>query len=110
MFRSILIPASVASALPSLSLFSLTQLSAAADLILRCDGRRLKIARLPAFADFMKLGREREGAIFLDIGCCCMYSPRSRHSQSPAHSSLTTPFDSWKRCQKGYRRRMAFAE
>ncbi|KAI0770379.1 hypothetical protein C8Q74DRAFT_1218729 [Fomes fomentarius] len=31
---------------------------------------KLKIARLPGYPQFIKLGREREGAIFLDMGCC----------------------------------------
>ncbi|TFY76056.1 hypothetical protein EWM64_g7955 [Hericium alpestre] len=30
----------------------------------------LKISRLPAYPNLLKLGKEREGAIFLDIGCC----------------------------------------
>lgn len=35
---------------------------------------RLKIARLPGYPQFIKLGREREGAIFLDMGCCCEWA------------------------------------
>ncbi|TBU48535.1 hypothetical protein BD309DRAFT_949327 [Dichomitus squalens] len=31
---------------------------------------RLKIARLPAYPQFIELGKQREGAIFLDMGCC----------------------------------------
>ncbi|KAI0066450.1 hypothetical protein BV25DRAFT_1380752 [Artomyces pyxidatus] len=31
---------------------------------------RLKIARLSPYPDLLKLGKERKGAIFLDIGCC----------------------------------------
>jgi len=31
---------------------------------------KLKISRLPAYDQLLKLGKEREGAIFLDIGCC----------------------------------------
>ncbi|KAH9922698.1 uncharacterized protein B0H18DRAFT_1016496 [Fomitopsis serialis] len=31
---------------------------------------RLKISRLPAYPKLLRLGKEREGAIFLDIGCC----------------------------------------
>ncbi|EED81259.1 predicted protein [Postia placenta Mad-698-R] len=31
---------------------------------------RLKISRLPAYQQLLILGKEREGAIFLDIGCC----------------------------------------
>ncbi|KAI0308315.1 hypothetical protein B0F90DRAFT_1834014, partial [Multifurca ochricompacta] len=31
---------------------------------------RLKISRIFPYQDLLKLGREREGAIFLDIGCC----------------------------------------
>ncbi|TFY67067.1 hypothetical protein EVJ58_g1865 [Rhodofomes roseus] len=31
---------------------------------------KLKIFRLPAYSKLLRLGNEREGAIFLDIGCC----------------------------------------
>ncbi|KZT67618.1 hypothetical protein DAEQUDRAFT_713142 [Daedalea quercina L-15889] len=31
---------------------------------------KLKTSRLPAYGQLLKLGRERKGAIFLDIGCC----------------------------------------
>ncbi|KDQ58877.1 hypothetical protein JAAARDRAFT_33617 [Jaapia argillacea MUCL 33604] len=31
---------------------------------------KLKIARLPGYEQLLKLGKERRGAIFLDIGCC----------------------------------------
>lgn len=31
---------------------------------------RLKAYRLPAYPDLIKLGKERKGALFLDIGCC----------------------------------------
>ncbi|KAH9921431.1 uncharacterized protein B0H18DRAFT_880126 [Fomitopsis serialis] len=31
---------------------------------------KLKISRMPAYEQLLKLGREREGALFLDIGCC----------------------------------------
>ncbi|KAI0313146.1 hypothetical protein OF83DRAFT_579381 [Amylostereum chailletii] len=31
---------------------------------------RLKIARLPAYPDLLRLGKERKGAILLDLGCC----------------------------------------
>ncbi|KAM5534971.1 hypothetical protein V8D89_011344 [Ganoderma adspersum] len=31
---------------------------------------RLKIARLPAYPQFIELGKQRNGAIFLDMGCC----------------------------------------
>ncbi|KAF7367631.1 Methyltransferase ausD [Mycena sanguinolenta] len=30
-----------------------------------------RISELPAYREALKLGREREGAILLDIGCCC---------------------------------------
>ncbi|KZT65213.1 hypothetical protein DAEQUDRAFT_769060 [Daedalea quercina L-15889] len=30
----------------------------------------LQLSKLPAYGHLMKLGREREGAIFLEIGCC----------------------------------------
>ncbi|PCH40468.1 hypothetical protein WOLCODRAFT_136894 [Wolfiporia cocos MD-104 SS10] len=31
---------------------------------------KLKISRLPAYRQMMKLAKERQGAVFLDIGCC----------------------------------------
>lgn len=39
---------------------------------LTADGR-LKISRLFPYKNLLKLGRERDGAIFLDIGCCCKF-------------------------------------
>jgi hypothetical protein len=41
-----------------------------------CPNERLtytrpSISRLFAYQDLLKLGRERDGAILLDIGCCC---------------------------------------
>ncbi|KAI0935866.1 hypothetical protein AcV5_004166 [Taiwanofungus camphoratus] len=38
--------------------------------IRRFNFTRLKISRLPAYSHLLKLGKERAGAIFLDIGCC----------------------------------------
>ncbi|KAI0275321.1 hypothetical protein BC834DRAFT_852251 [Gloeopeniophorella convolvens] len=38
--------------------------------IRRFSWARLKISRFPAYQDLLKLGRERKGAIFLDIGSC----------------------------------------
>ncbi|KAI1790152.1 hypothetical protein LXA43DRAFT_523063 [Ganoderma leucocontextum] len=34
------------------------------------DFMRLRMARLPAYHQFIELGKQREGAIFLDVGCC----------------------------------------
>ncbi|KAI0374558.1 hypothetical protein BV20DRAFT_987955 [Pilatotrama ljubarskyi] len=31
---------------------------------------KLKLSRMPAYKQFLALGKERKGAIFLDIGCC----------------------------------------
>ena len=31
---------------------------------------RLKISRFPAYQDLLKLGKERPGALFLDLACC----------------------------------------
>ena len=31
---------------------------------------RLKISRFPAYKDLLRLGIERKGALFLDLGCC----------------------------------------
>jgi len=34
----------------------------------------MKISSYPAYADFLKMGRDRKGAIFLEVGCCCVLS------------------------------------
>ena len=34
---------------------------------------RLKLGRLPAYQRLLAIGKERKGAIFLDIGCCCQF-------------------------------------
>ena len=34
---------------------------------------RLKISRLFAYDVLLELGKKREGAILLDIGCCCEF-------------------------------------
>ncbi|KAH9910455.1 uncharacterized protein B0H18DRAFT_895535 [Fomitopsis serialis] len=34
---------------------------------------KLVASRLPAYDQVVKLGKERKGAILLDIGCCCTY-------------------------------------
>ena len=42
--------------------------------VVRADvecGCRIKISRLPAYQKVLTLGRERDNAILLDIGCCC---------------------------------------
>ncbi|KAF8958370.1 hypothetical protein BDZ97DRAFT_1668650, partial [Flammula alnicola] len=31
---------------------------------------KVNLGRLPAYDDLLKLGRERKGAIFTDLGCC----------------------------------------
>lgn len=36
---------------------------------------RLKISKMPAYKDVLKLGQERRGALLLDIGCCCTSLP-----------------------------------
>ncbi|EIW83332.1 hypothetical protein CONPUDRAFT_52791 [Coniophora puteana RWD-64-598 SS2] len=38
--------------------------------IMRFSFTSLRISRLPAYSHALKLGRERPGAIFLDLGCC----------------------------------------
>ncbi|KAF9817464.1 hypothetical protein IEO21_03421 [Rhodonia placenta] len=38
--------------------------------IFRFNFIKLKISRLPAYDQLLKLGQERDGAIFMDIGCC----------------------------------------
>lgn len=42
----------------------------------------IKLGRLPAYKQLLKLGKERKGAIFLDIGCCC-----ERYEDSPTSVS-----------------------
>ncbi|KAJ7907966.1 hypothetical protein B0H13DRAFT_2233363 [Mycena leptocephala] len=39
--------------------------------IRRFEFAKTKISVLPAYEQVLKLGREREGAILLDLGCCC---------------------------------------
>lgn len=34
------------------------------------------MSKLPAYDQLLKLGKEREGAILLEIGCCCSYIQR----------------------------------
>ncbi len=36
-----------------------------------CD--RLNVTRAPAYRRALQLGKERKGAIWLDVGCCCMF-------------------------------------
>lgn len=38
--------------------------------IRRFNFTKIKISRLPAYQNALKLGRERQNAVFLDIGCC----------------------------------------
>ncbi|PCH41723.1 hypothetical protein WOLCODRAFT_137562 [Wolfiporia cocos MD-104 SS10] len=38
--------------------------------ILKFRFMKFKISRLPVYAQLLKMGRERRGVIFLDIGCC----------------------------------------
>lgn len=37
---------------------------------------RLKLNRFPAYQDLLKLGKERPGALFLDLGCCLGHDVR----------------------------------
>ena len=34
---------------------------------------RVRISRAPVYSDVLKLGRERKGALLLDIGCACAF-------------------------------------
>ncbi|TCD62950.1 hypothetical protein EIP91_006213 [Steccherinum ochraceum] len=38
--------------------------------IRRFSFTKLKISRYPAYQDLLRLGRERKGSLFLDVGCC----------------------------------------
>ncbi|CAL1715524.1 unnamed protein product [Somion occarium] len=38
--------------------------------IRRFSFTKLKISRFPAYQDLLQLGRERPGALFIDLGCC----------------------------------------
>ncbi|KAI0311427.1 hypothetical protein OF83DRAFT_1151055 [Amylostereum chailletii] len=48
---------------------------------------KLKMARLPAYPALLQLGRERPGAIFVDLGCCCA-PPSLCHT--PACADITS--------------------
>ncbi|KAF9061466.1 hypothetical protein BDP27DRAFT_1385368 [Rhodocollybia butyracea] len=52
---------------------------------------RLKIARLPAYSDLLKLGRERKHPILLDLGCCFGNDTRKAIQDGyPSESVLAT--------------------
>lgn len=36
-----------------------------------CD--RLRVIRIPAYQRALQLAKERKDAIWLDVGCCCMF-------------------------------------
>ncbi|KZT04788.1 uncharacterized protein LAESUDRAFT_682254 [Laetiporus sulphureus 93-53] len=60
---------------------------------------KLKISRLPAYYQLLKLGKEREGAIFLDIGCCFGNDIRKAISDGfPIHNAIASDLeaDFWK--------------
>ncbi len=38
--------------------------------MLKSRWHRLKISRFPAYPKLLQLGRERPGALFLDLACC----------------------------------------
>jgi hypothetical protein len=48
---------------------------------------RLKISRLPAYHDLLKLGKQRNGSIFLDIGSCCESTPA--HLSNPEQIQMS---------------------
>jgi len=52
---------------------------------------RLKISRLPAYERAIALGREREGALLLDIGCCFGNDARKAASDGfPVHNVIAS--------------------
>ncbi|KAE9399597.1 hypothetical protein BT96DRAFT_820362 [Gymnopus androsaceus JB14] len=52
---------------------------------------RLKLGRLPAYEQLLKLGREREGAILIDLGCCFGNDIRKAIQDGyPVQSTLAT--------------------
>jgi len=52
---------------------------------------RLKISRLPAYERVLALGREREGALLLDIGCCFGNDARKAASDGfPVHNVIAS--------------------
>ncbi|KAI0961092.1 hypothetical protein AcV7_000286 [Taiwanofungus camphoratus] len=78
--------------------------------IRRFNFTRLKISRLPAYSHLLKLGKERAGAIFLDIGCCCE-CPFVRQSLYPrARPGADSRACSRQRRAKSSRRRVPRAE
>lgn len=64
------------------------------------DHIRLKISRLPAYGKLLKLGKERKGAIFLDIGCCCKCF---RVTFIEEHHSQRMRLPSWERREESCR-------
>ncbi|EMD41445.1 hypothetical protein CERSUDRAFT_110022 [Gelatoporia subvermispora B] len=59
--------------------------------IRRFNFLRLKIARLPAYPHLLKIGKERQGAIFLDIGCCFGNDARKAIADGyPAENVITS--------------------
>ncbi|KAJ4472960.1 hypothetical protein J3R30DRAFT_3659345 [Lentinula aciculospora] len=52
---------------------------------------RLKLGRLPAYDQVLKIGRERKGAIFIDLGCCFGNDVRKAVQDGfPAENTLAT--------------------
>ncbi|KAG6329454.1 hypothetical protein ID866_9635 [Astraeus odoratus] len=52
---------------------------------------RMAITRQPKYDDIVRMGRERENAIFLDIGCCFAVDARKAASDGfPAHRIITS--------------------
>ncbi|EMD41446.1 hypothetical protein CERSUDRAFT_90010 [Gelatoporia subvermispora B] len=51
---------------------------------------KVKIAKLPAYPHLLKLGTERPGAIYLDIGCCLGYDARKAISDGFPVSQVVT--------------------
>lgn len=51
---------------------------------------RLKISRAPVYKDVLKLGQEREGALLLDIGCCCTSGAPYMHEDAHVDFQLVT--------------------
>jgi len=52
---------------------------------------RLKMSRLPAYGQFLKLGKERKGAVFIDLGCCFGNDVRKAvHDGYPVENAIAT--------------------
>lgn len=58
---------------------------------------RFKVSKYPAYEAILKLGRERKGALLLDLGCCC-----ASHGTFLVCNISLNQSRSWERCPQGH--------